>query len=440
MKYYKLIGSGWDWMKTNTIYPEDWADDRGNNLLMGMEVYPKEFELSTKAEYNKQEGIVPKPRVKKVVITPCAFKVGYKVEFIGKGTSMNSTYYDDKTCVIGGIYTVNLVDSESIKLEEDKLKFWLYSEHFKLSTQTKLKQTKMENYSIEGSKALKTAFVEECGLKTYNSSTLDCRLLTSVSVPVGTVQGGAETSRHFVLPKDWDKAVAYVKEFNTPKPVLPVYKVGDWVTILKSDSNWTDDMNKYVGTTVQIISINNTGYKGGTDITFKDSNCWTWSSYSKHYRLATPAEIKKATTPVVFKAGDVVVITGNTNSSVNKVGDIGVILPKDCSLVNWRVETSMISTTNWTIPAEMRLATPAEIKKFKLVERFKACDYTAELSKGKVIFGCKTITKEQVKAVIDSVEICSYVGRSATITSTGLTFSDGSKLDTAQLTKIYKSL
>lgn len=63
-------------------------------------------------------------------------------------------------------------------------------------------------------------------------------------MPLGTVQEGCKASQHFVLPKDWDAAVKYVTEFNTPKPT---FKVGDWITILKSEDNWADEMDKYVG-------------------------------------------------------------------------------------------------------------------------------------------------------------------------------------------------
>lgn len=65
--------------------------------------------------------------------------------------------------------------------------------------------------------------------------------------------------------------------------------------------------------------------------------------------------------PAPFKTGDIVVITGNTNSSVNKVGNIGKITEFDFGDPHARVEVPNGSTVaNWTKLTEIRHATGAE--------------------------------------------------------------------------------
>lgn len=293
MKYYKLIdGKQWgNGLKQGLIYPGNYKVNPSFTTDVehyATNMYKKDWELSTKAAYNKQEGIITKPRVKKVVETIShEFQVGDKVEFIGNKVSKSNTYYADKTCVIGDIYTVNYVDKDHIKLEEDGMKFWLYKEHFKLSTQTELKQTQMENYSIEGSKALKTAFVEECKLTLNTSSTITgYKYLTSKDKPIGTVQGtGTKTSQHFVLPKDWDAAVKYVTEFNT----APKFKVNDWVV------GWHCTYKTYKTIAWQIGKVT-TGYISPKEET-------SGSTGINNVRFATPEEIKAAENPGYEMAG-----------------------------------------------------------------------------------------------------------------------------------------
>lgn len=294
MKYYKLIdATDYKPLKEGVIYkgnkkPVKWMD----NVEWHYNVYPHEWELVDEAAYNKQEGIVPKPRVKKVVeVDPYVFKVGDKVIYIGNTEgSVQSTYYAEKTCTIGNEYTISKISTGTtlpIQLVEDSVRFNLHPEHFKLSTQTKLKQTEMENYSIEGSKALKTAFVEECKLTLSSDSTIsDYTYFTSEDKPIGTVQGTSRAKeQHFVLPKDWDKAVKYVTEFNTPKPV---FKIGDWVVVLPEDEFYynCDKENAQ-----QITSIDSLNDRTPYSLNFPDGGT---NSYAK-VRKATAAEIKAAT-------------------------------------------------------------------------------------------------------------------------------------------------
>lgn len=63
--------------------------------------------------------------------------------------------------------------------------------------------------------------------------------------------------------------------------------VGDWVTITGEDRiNWSPEMNKYIGQTVQITKMYN-----DNEIRFVDDGNWTWKFSDKHFRHAEPEEI-----------------------------------------------------------------------------------------------------------------------------------------------------
>lgn len=217
MKYYKLTninGLNNTSYVLNKIYPETYSRETYCSTVKKMvEKKTGNFTLSTKKEYDIQEGIVSVPKVKKEVI-----EVGSKVQYLG-----GDSWAKSAKCDIGEIYTVSVIDGEYLKVKEDDSVFWLRKECFKLIK--KEKTMKMKDFSIEGSVALKKAFVEECKLEIYTSGTIrDNKYLTSVDMTVGTVQGtGTKYSMHFILPQNWDEAVKYVKEFL--KPDQPEFKV-----------------------------------------------------------------------------------------------------------------------------------------------------------------------------------------------------------------------
>lgn len=70
-------------------------------------------------------------------------------------------------------------------------------------------------------------------------------------------------------------------------------KIGDWVTITKSDQNWNDNMNIFIGKTVKIDNVKYDNYWGYI-INFNGFAGWMWTSKSKHFRSATPEEIERA--------------------------------------------------------------------------------------------------------------------------------------------------
>lgn len=72
----------------------------------------------------------------------------------------------------------------------------------------------------------------------------------------------------------------------------------------------------------------------------------------------------KADEPKPIAEGDIVVITGNTNKSRNKVGDIGKVGEGNLVHVPQRPPSDS-ENGNWTRESEMRHATPSEIAKYE---------------------------------------------------------------------------
>lgn len=66
------------------------------------------------------------------------------------------------------------------------------------------------------------------------------------------------------------------------------FKVGDWVVILKSSSNWNSNMDRFVGRCVQITSYN---HAYGGNIEFDGGRDWFWFYKNGHFRAATQKEI-----------------------------------------------------------------------------------------------------------------------------------------------------
>ena len=134
-----------------------------------------------------------------------------------------------------------------------------------------------QDFTIEGSIALKKAFIEETGLKdsyiNYNrflcpSSKKDVDGLTSIC---------KKKNPHFILPQDWQKALDYIKEYFKKEPE---FKVGDWVV-------WkTDPDNK----PYKLLKITEDEFV----VEFLPApNCGVYDGKVEDMcRLATPEEIK----------------------------------------------------------------------------------------------------------------------------------------------------
>ncbi len=111
----------------------------------------------------------------------------------------------------------------------------------------------------------------------------------------------------------------------------------------------------------------------------------TYFVSSRYFRKATDEEIEEATRP---KTGDIVVITENTSSSRNAVGDIGKVGKTTGYDAIVDVPGKTEGNGNWTLFSEMRLATPVEIKRYdeavaaENAPKFEDGDYARTLKRG----------------------------------------------------------
>lgn len=110
---------------------------------------------------------------------------------------------------------------------------------------------------------------------------------------------GSSNAYPLLLPGTLDssKKYNYAKDIDLSKPAnlkstsSPDFKVGDWVTITKSNMYWALGMDAYVGKTVQIVSSSKNYI---TKIRFVGDNGWVWAYENGHFRAATAAEITQA--------------------------------------------------------------------------------------------------------------------------------------------------
>ena len=124
-------------------------------------------------------------------------------------------------------------------------------------------------------------------------------------------------------------------------------------------------------------------------ITLKDGSVFegTAQEYAELVKLGEGiAESKDEYVP---KVGDIVVITGNTNGSINKVGDIGRVgerLGSEGVRVHVPGKPSGLFGGNYTRFDEMRPATEEEKKQYKQAEKFaKLGRKPGEFKKGDIV-------------------------------------------------------
>lgn len=88
-----------------------------------------------------------------------------------------------------------------------------------------------QNFSIEGTVALKKAFVEELNLTTSSEGSItEWKYLTN-GLRVDLCGVNVEKGLHFKLPQQWDEAVIYAKEFFRKEPK---FKIGDYIVAVGS--------------------------------------------------------------------------------------------------------------------------------------------------------------------------------------------------------------
>lgn len=69
------------------------------------------------------------------------------------------------------------------------------------------------------------------------------------------------------------------------------FKIGDWIIITRSNKNWCNEMDQFVGKTVQITGFRDTGLEGQSPaINFKDDGGHYWMYSDGHYIAASRSE------------------------------------------------------------------------------------------------------------------------------------------------------
>lgn len=96
-----------------------------------------------------------------------------------------------------------------------------------------LNKNNMDSFTVSGSATLKEAFAKELGVEFFDSKTLDFQYIGSEEE--GTLQGYIYKEEvHFDLPKEWDNAVEYGKQYYSAK-VTEVYFGDLLLKITKGD-------------------------------------------------------------------------------------------------------------------------------------------------------------------------------------------------------------
>jgi len=95
------------------------------------------------------------------------------------------------------------------------------------------------------------------------------------------------------------------------KPIESV-KVGDWITIINSRSNWNSAMDKYAGNTYKVTKVIKAKDYSSISIKFDGSGCWNWTIRDNHFRFATEEEISRPNRVVIkFDKTDLTIVKGS---------------------------------------------------------------------------------------------------------------------------------
>ena len=177
------------------------------------------------------------------------------------------------------------IHAELKSLPKIDYKDWLKLKDVEIKQEVK-QENKMnkQKFVVSGCESLREAFAKEVGVELYSSETLtDYKYLTPTedNTRLQGSGGGFSDDLMFELPKDWNVAVAYAKEyFKKESP----FKIGDWV------------INEEQGIPYQIKEIDKDGWCNGE----VDGDGWN----PIKLRKATPEEIEKASTKTL-NFGDV---------------------------------------------------------------------------------------------------------------------------------------
>lgn len=129
-----------------------------------------------------------------------------------------------------GIPVINAVEN-TIKSKYSKMPIFTYKQWKEMYYQKEETMPK-QDFTIEGSEALKKAFVEESGLTNWTVGWY--QHLTSSIQGKGFASTPFIMDKHFILPSQWEEALQYVKEYFAENE----FKVGDWVLLSNYANGW----------------------------------------------------------------------------------------------------------------------------------------------------------------------------------------------------------
>jgi len=429
MKQYRLINQqGWYSFKKGKIYDENYISPDGSyKVSHHVSNYPKDWAL-----------IIDNHTQKKQIMS--TIKIGDKVKFVDfrkagghKGCSYENARGLSKTTE----YVVEGADETDLRLKDkygwfNRLQFVKVGDEPVITTTTETKP-----FTVEGSNTLRAAFCEEVNIKPSGTGSISSYKYLTMAEGTKTLDGvHSKKSVHFVLPKDWDAAVKYVKEYLTPK-VAAFVKDG-WYTVIKTNtSTGYSRVSDMMGRTFQAKA----GIRNSVDINLNVKPFVTFGNGDGGYntpikclRAATTAEIKAAQTLAMFPVGSSIYVGAYGVGKITSIDDTGHWLFTDGFSNNPSLRSILVSSYTSSV---MQLATPTQIKA-ATAPKYKLCDYDGVpvARAGKISFGCRTYTTAQVQTLRDAMTILMDMSRSATLTESKLSFRDGSSISNTDITKI----
>lgn len=140
-------------------------------------------------------------------------------------------------------------------------------------------------FSIEGSVPLKEALARELGFTFLFEDSVNGNLTALLDYPRRTFMGCGKSKHevHFVLPRDYEKALEYVRNY-----IEPEFKIGDLVVVLPEDEHY---YNSEKG--VQPLLKYEENYPPPFGLGFRDGSI-KWYEKIRH---ATPEEIEEYKNP-----------------------------------------------------------------------------------------------------------------------------------------------
>jgi len=143
------------------------------------------------------------------------------------------------------------------------------------------------------------------------------------------------------------------------------FKVGDWVVLQHSEKDFNDDMEKFVGKCVKLVSDSDIGYYKIEE----DKQRWHWYYKYGHFRKAYPEEIPTTSASDIV---DIKVLEYGNTAIPNPCYEIDLPYSKGYRTPEWHLEALGLSPTSQSlevyIPKADRKAAKPKRKKYEGLE------------------------------------------------------------------------